>query len=263
MNDDGNPYAPDAPEAVPRQHSQMVRMCGSAGRDGAPHIMHAVPAYRGRLHALVAQGMARDAHWCARSGWSYTSAYINLGQLDVARNNMVRAARDAGCDLLLMQDEDVFGADDVGVLERLVGTMQRTQAAVVGAVCRARDGKHVNCCVGASRQTGLPPDGAVTFEGRVGTGAMLVNLRDLAAKPMPWFRFINSPDGLALAVGEDFGFCDDVRAAGHRVIVDAGIRTVHAEELSLVFEPRREQPAEQLSRQERRRLEREGARGVM
>lgn len=208
----------------------------------AVHVAHFVPAYRGRLHARVAQSMARDAGFAARAGWSYTTMFVDLGRIDLARNNAVAHALEINADVLLMQDEDTFAIDEASPLERLWSTMRSQGAAVVGALVRVRGGvvlRNGTAGVVLNCRGDMPADNVVTWDGAVGTGLMLIDLRATREVPRPWFSFATSRDGLRTELGEDLAFCERVQAAGLRVVVDAGLTTVHVDEEFAVSEARR------------------------
>ena len=185
-------------------------------------VAHFVPAYRATVHAEVALGMAREATWCASNGWEHVPFYTDCNGIARARNLAVREAMRHRCDLLLMQDADGFmipSAETPSAIGHLWRTMHKADAAVVGAVFVVRNGQTVNC---------EPARPGETYDGEVGTGLMLIDLRRLDSLALPWFVQRDGADGCSVALGEDIGFCRAVSAIGQRVIVDYSIRTGHA-----------------------------------
>ena len=185
-------------------------------------IAHFIPAYRGVVHSEVAMGMAREATWCAANGWEHVPFSADCNGIARSRNIAVREAMRHRCDLMLMQDADGFviaSATTQSAIAHLWRSMHKRDAAIVGAVFVVRNGQTVNC------EPAIPGE---VYDGEVGTGLMLIDLRRLTDLPVPWFVQQDSADGCGVLLGEDIGFCRAVRAAGHRVIVDYSIRTGHA-----------------------------------
>jgi hypothetical protein len=187
-------------------------------------IAHFMPCYRGPLQIEAAYGLVRDAAWAGMNGHDFAPFYRASFSVECARNY---AVEHAAADLLLMQDADVY-ASDVSALGLLVERWQETGAAVIGAAVatRRRDLLVANC-------EPYVPNACV--EGVVGTGLMLIDLRQVRALPAPWFRVEYNATGSEVVVGEDIGFCRRVRAAGLRVLVDSTFRTVHIDERELVL----------------------------
>jgi hypothetical protein len=183
-------------------------------------IGHFVPAYRQQVHVEVAMSMARDTSWAKAAGVEHCPFWVDASGIARARNLAVDTARRLDCDLLLMQDADCFGLPQVGsALGRLMRSMQSAGAAAVGAAFAVRNGASMNC---------EPARPGELYDGIVGTGLMLIDMRALAALPRPWFVHRDDETGTRVAVGEDVNFCRLVRAAGHRVSVDYTFPTGHA-----------------------------------
>lgn len=203
-------------------------------------ILHFVPSYRGRVHAGVAQAMTLDVGWAASRGFGYQSLFLDVSGIDIARNRAVKHARDIGADLLLMQDEDCFGADpSISTLGVLFDVMRRKDAHLTAACFLAR----VDAAGGS--QTSIvdtyTPIGAADQHGDVevssiGTGLMLVDLRKLRDMPLPWFWFTQNADGTDWAEWEDRRFVQMVRDRGGRVFVAGSHPTVHVGERRPTFQ---------------------------
>jgi hypothetical protein len=134
-------------------------------------VAHLLPAYRGTVHAEVAIGMSRDAIVCAERKWLHVPFCIDAHGIDRVRNMGVRLAYEQGADLLLMQDADTFSVRPAfGSLESLWSTMEKHDAAAVGAAVAVRNGDTMNC---------EPARPGESYEGEVGTGIMLLDLRKL------------------------------------------------------------------------------------
>lgn len=190
-------------------------------------LLHFVPAYRQSVRVqLVYDALATFAE-CDRLGDQYGFHFVDLQPVDRARNAAVRAALAGGCDLLFMQDSDVHGSIGAPVLRFLRETLLDNEAAIAGAAVRTRSGRlTLNC---------NPVRPGQAYEGDVGTGLMLIDLRRLRDLPLPWFRYRVSDDGTECVEGEDIAFCRKVREQGHRVFVDARIPTTHVGDAHLDF----------------------------
>lgn len=58
-----------------------------------------------------------------------------------------------------------------------------------------------------------------------GTGCLMFDMEVFRNMPAPWFRFRLTADNLP--IGEDFGFCSDLRKAGYKIYVDTSIQCGH------------------------------------
>ncbi len=182
-------------------------------------VAHLLPAYRGTVHVEVAIGLARDAVICTERGWKHVPFAIDAHGIERVRNQAVTLAYRNGCDLLLMQDADTFAVlPAYGAIESLWQTMQKHDAAAVGAAVVVRNGERMNV---------EPARPGESYEGEVGTGLMLIDLRKLAELPRPWFSTENHDDGERVKCSEDIWFCRLLKKHGHRVIVDYTFPTGH------------------------------------
>jgi hypothetical protein len=183
------------------------------------NVAHLVPAYRGTVHAKVAIGMSRDAIVCSERRWKHMPFLIDAHGIERVRNMGVRIAYENKADLLLMQDADTFALEPAfGALEPLFTTMEKHGAAAVGAAVVTRNGDRMNA---------EPARPGESYEGEVGTGIMLINLAKLHDLPRPWFRTLIAPDGEVVQQSEDIFFCRQLKAYGHKVIVDYTFQTGH------------------------------------
>lgn len=179
-------------------------------------IGHVIPAYGQRVHVQVAMALAREAAWCEANGHTHVPFFVDMIGVDRARNVAVSTALRVQCDLLLMQDADTYALPEHNY--SAIAALMRHGAAVVGCAVASRNRDRMNC---------EPARPGETYEGIVGTGLMLLDLRELAAVPRPWFRYQVAEDGESVAMGEDLYFCHRVREAGHRVVVDYSVPTGH------------------------------------
>lgn len=179
-------------------------------------IMHFIPCYRSTLRIESAYSMVRDCTWAQRSGHEITPIYVAGWSVERARNHALRMAIDSKMDLLLMQDADVFA--DNGLAELVFSWRGNAKPAVLGAPVPLRGKDAVNC---------LPYLPGEVFDGVVGAGLLLIDVKQLANIQPPWFTVRYTEDGTGIDCGEDIGFCRLVRDAGLRVLIDARIKTGH------------------------------------
>ena len=184
-------------------------------------IALAIPAYRQQVNVRTAYAWAQDALTATQLGWSPMLVWVDNSGIARARNTIVDTALKGGARMLLMTDSDTFPLPMDGGLGRLWETMQKHDAAVVGAAVPTRNGRRMNC---------EPASPGETYEGEVGTAYMLLDLWKLRDVPKPWFVHRDSPDGLKVECGEDIYACRLFKSHGHRVVVDYGIAMGHADQ---------------------------------
>jgi hypothetical protein len=197
-------------------------------------IGHFTPAYRSTVHVEHSFSTLRDFAWCVENGHEMVPFYVAGFSVERARNFALRQAINFDCDLLLMCDADVFAESALASLVRtwetngrhalLAPLDVRERPAVVGAAVPTRRRGVMNC---------EPYQPGKICEGVVGTGLMLIDVKQVKKLSAPWFRVELSGDGTEVACGEDIYFCRRVREAGMRVLVDATIPTRHVDETTL------------------------------
>ena len=69
-------------------------------------------------------------------------------------------------------------------------------------------------------------DGALVEVDATGGGCLMFDMEVFRKLPRPWFRDDRTPEGTP-PVGEDIGFCQDLKAAGYRIFVDTSIPAGH------------------------------------
>jgi hypothetical protein len=182
-------------------------------------VLHFIPAYGSRVHAALLSDVLATMVAADAAGDEYALQYVDLQPVTRARNLAVRTAQRGAFDLLLMQDADVYGADPRDPLYTyLRESLLANEAAAVGAAVAKRSDGSPNC---------TPCHAGEVFDGEVGTGLMLIDLRRLEGLPLPWFEYETTTDGAECQVGEDIHFCRLLAAHGHRVLVDARAETIH------------------------------------
>jgi hypothetical protein len=151
------------------------------------------------------------------------------------REMIVRAAVDAGADLLAMIDDDIVVPPDA--LELLVGALEaQPSAAVAGALYYSRDSaRPMTVARWSSHDTtsaAIPAfrSGAVVDVDGVGFGCVVVRVAALRALARPYFAahlFVDQTSRTVRQCDEDYLLCERFRAAGGRVLLHAGVRAPH------------------------------------
>ena len=183
-----------------------------------------VPCYREQIDIHVSYEQVRAERWCNSHGhelipWHGTST--NVARL---RNEAIKQAREFDCDRLIMVDADCYSNTVTGLLGNLMLSMDDTGAAACGAVFACRKGDRVNCEPAIKRRV---------YEGEVGTGAMLFDMRQLERLPLPWFVDELNEDGTERVCGEDIYCCRYLNECGFSTFVDYTIDTSHRAEVPL------------------------------
>lgn len=68
-------------------------------------------------------------------------------------------------------------------------------------------------------------EGSLVEVDATGTGCIMYETSIFKKMPYPWFKAERNPDGSP--IGEDFGFCRDLKAAGYRIFVDTSVPAGH------------------------------------
>lgn len=175
-----------------------------------------VPAYRGTVRLEHMRTHEWNREYARSAGIEIGTLDTHNLHIDEARNRAMVDALGFECDRILMMDADV-GVQQPHVnnaLAHLMKRMDETGAAAVGSVVLRRNG-----------EPNVFDDGQ-----SVGTGLMLIDLRQVAKVSPPWFQRRVSPDGTETVCTGDIAFCRLLRAKGLRVVVDHGLPTVHVGE---------------------------------
>ena len=64
-----------------------------------------------------------------------------------------------------------------------------------------------------------------------GTGCIMFETDIFRVMPFPWFRFRTGPYGST--IGEDFGFCHDLREKGYKIYVDTSVPSGHLSQMEI------------------------------
>ena len=146
----------------------------------------------------------------------------SAGPVDEMRNSIVRQAIVSECSHLIMMDTDQVY--DHKTIPRLLSH----RLPVVGCLVYRRyppfDPIMLKGTLSSYERVLEWEPGALVEVDATGTGCLLFNMDVFRKMPAPWFAF-RTANGAP--VGEDIGFCSDLRQAGYRIFVDTSIPAGH------------------------------------
>ena len=202
-------------------------------------IAYGIPAYRSTVHAGHVMQTAQLSSWSTKLGIKALYTWVDSSFLPAARNRLLWWAIQNKADWLLMSDSDTFCAQGDAVL-RMIDEANRRGAAVVAAPVQLRNRTGFNCeNVRGGVELQLEKE---DFEGRllpvdrIGTGFMAINCRWVYENlpypwpEKPWFYMDQYSEAFEKPPswsGEDYGFCDQVRAKGGEVLADGRLEPSH------------------------------------
>lgn len=145
------------------------------------------------------------------------------GNIDDMRNEMVYNALQSGCTHLIMMDTDQV------YHEKTITRLLSHRLPVVGCLVYRRYPPFDPLMLKGDIDTYLTisewdKDELVEVDA-TGTGCLLFDMQVFRKMPYPWFRFRRRWKGDI--VGEDIGFCSDLREAGYKIFVDTSIPSDH------------------------------------
>jgi hypothetical protein len=191
-----------------------------------------IPAYRGQVHVgHIFQAIKLKE---ALGNIGLLALYVDSCSLDFSRNTLVHKALEANADWLLMCDADTFCPEPRHIANMIAEATKKDAPVIAAAVQLRREFQ------GVYNVQRLDPDernlrkeefeGVVVPVDHIGTAFMAINchwIRDHL--PHPWFASEQTMHGARPAwKGEDFTFCDKVRAAGGKVLCDGRFEPLHA-----------------------------------
>jgi len=145
------------------------------------------------------------------------------GPVDGLRNHIVEQALGLGCSHLIMMDLDQ--TYPVNTIPKLLSH----KLPVVGCLVHRRyppfDPLIYKGTMNKYERIENFEDGDLIEVDATGTGCLMFDMRIFREMPSPWFKFSYTEDGRP--VGEDFGFCSDLRKIGEKIFVDTSIKCGH------------------------------------
>lgn len=145
------------------------------------------------------------------------------GPVDGLRNQIVETALMRNCSHLIMMDMDQTYPVDT------ITKLLSHKLPVVGCLVHRRyppfDPLLYRGDIGTYELIENYEKGDLIEVDATGTGCLMFDMEVFRNMPAPWFRFRLTADNLP--IGEDFGFCSDLRKAGYKIYVDTSIQCGH------------------------------------
>lgn len=198
------------------QRGEAVKVTNFRLGIGLPLSFHMVPS--AFLDSFIA--MEKPAFVYLR-----TSA----GPIDLMRNALVADAMQAGCTHLVMMDTDQVYPPET--IPRLLSH----GLPVVGSLVYRRyppfDPLILRGRINEYQTVEEWEPGSLVEVDATGTGCVLYDMQVFHKMPAPWFRFRKNAAGRP--IGEDIGFCSDLREAGYRIFVDTSVPAGHLSQIQI------------------------------
>lgn len=144
------------------------------------------------------------------------------GPVDAMRNNLIREAMSVGCTHIIMMDTDQIYQQDT--ISRLMGHKKQIVACLVYRRYPPFDPLMLRGELTKYQVITEWTPGELVEVDATGTGCIMYEMSVFRNMPPPWFHFRTSASG---PVGEDIGFCWDLRRAGYQIYVDTGCVAGH------------------------------------
>jgi hypothetical protein len=148
------------------------------------------------------------------------------GPLEELRNEITKSAKIVGCSHLIQVDADMTYPPDCFVKLAEQVTIERP---VVGALTFRRYPPFTPLLMRGSingyEQVDEWEEDKLIEVDATGTGCLCLHMSVFDKVKYPWFKFERLPDNKV--IGEDIGFCADLRKVGIPIYVDPKIKTGH------------------------------------
>ena len=150
------------------------------------------------------------------------------GPIDEMRNSIVREALSSGCSHLMMCDTDQIYHPET------VTKLLSHELPIVGCLVYRRyppfDPLMLRGSLGKYETIDEWEPHSLVEVDATGAGCLMFDMQVFRKMPAPWFRgrrFKGKP------VGEDIGFCSDLRTAGHKIYVDTSVPAGHLSQVTI------------------------------
>ena len=154
----------------------------------------------------------------------FTFIHADNGPIDVLRNDIVQSAIALGATKLIMMDTDMI------YHPKTITALLSHNLPIVGALCFRRYPPFDSIMLRGDVKGYTPVDeweeGELVEVNATGAGCILYDMDVFRKMPAPWFKFRHDPETGA-GIGEDVGFCQDLKAAGYRIFVDTSVPADH------------------------------------
>ena len=154
----------------------------------------------------------------------FTFIHADNGPIDVLRNDIVQTAISQGATKLIMMDVDMV------YHPKTITRLLSHNLPIVGALCFRRYPPFDSLMLKGDVKGYLSVDEWEKDElvevDATGAGCIMYDMDVFRKMPNPWFKFRHDPDTGA-GIGEDIGFCQDLKKAGYRIFVDTSVPADH------------------------------------
>ena len=155
----------------------------------------------------------------------YVFIHADNGPIDTLRNNIVVKAQQLGATRLIMMDTDHI------YHPKTIVNLLTHRLPVVGALCFRRYPPFDSLMLRGNQASGYlsvddwEKDELVEVDA-TGAGCLMFDMEVFRKMPFPWFKFREDPDSGA-PIGEDIGFCQDLKDEGYKIFVDTSVPSDH------------------------------------
>lgn len=153
----------------------------------------------------------------------YTLIHADNGPIDTLRNDLVEKALQIGATHIMMLDTDM------DYHPQTIPRLLSHKLPVVGALTFRRyppfDPIMLRGKLGDYESIDEWKEGELVEVDATGAGCLLFNMDVFKRMPKPWFKFRHLKTGEG--IGEDIGFCSDLKDAGYRIFVDTTVPSGH------------------------------------
>lgn len=160
----------------------------------------------------------------------YELIHADNGPIDTLRNDIVKKALAMDATKLIMLDTDMV------YHPKTVTSLLARNLPVVGGLSFRRYPPFDSIML---KRIGLQyesinewEEGELVEVDATGAGCIMYDMDIFRKLPDPWFKFRKEED-TGRSIGEDIGFCEDLRAAGYRIFVDTSVPSDHLTTLAV------------------------------
>lgn len=159
----------------------------------------------------------------------FVLVHADNGPIDTLRNDIVEKALSLSATRLIMMDVDML------YHPKTITTLLSHRLPIVGALCFRRyppfDSIMLKIVEIDEKTNGYESineweEESLQEVDATGAGCIMYDMNIFRKMPRPWFRFQKHPDS-GMVIGEDIGFCQDLKAAGYRIFVDTSVPADH------------------------------------
>ncbi len=154
---------------------------------------------------------------------TYTLIHADNGPIDTLRNDLVNMAKSGGATHLILMDTDMDYHVDT------IPSLLSHKLPIVGALCYRRyppfDPIMLKGTPGDYDSIDEWEEGELVEVDATGCGCLLFEMSVFRKMKYPWFKFRRLPTGEGL--GEDIGFCADLKDNGFKIFVDTSVPSGH------------------------------------